>query len=78
MEKNRKQLLEAASTQAKLLQGHVGADGKEILPSATPKVNGYGFVVTPSPAPGKVIFPLSIYPRLNKLLVSEMQGTSVV
>ena len=52
-EKNKKQLLEAAMTQAKTLQGRIGADGKEILPSATPKVNGYGFVVTPSPAPGK-------------------------
>ena len=34
-------------------QGKVGVDGKELLPSATPKVNGFGFVATPSPAPGE-------------------------
>nr|XP_054748773.1 splicing factor ESS-2 homolog [Lytechinus pictus] len=32
--------------------GRVGADGKELTPSDGPKVNGYGFVATPSPAPG--------------------------
>ena len=32
--------------------GQVGPDGKEIMPSDGPQVNGYGFVATPSPAPG--------------------------
>lgn len=36
-----------------VLQGKVGVDGKEMMPLATPKVNGYGFVATPSPAPGR-------------------------
>eukprot|EP00057_Strongylocentrotus_purpuratus_P019761 XP_011674235.1 PREDICTED: protein DGCR14 isoform X1 [Strongylocentrotus purpuratus] len=32
--------------------GRVGSDGKELTPADGPKVNGYGFVATPSPAPG--------------------------
>lgn len=31
----------------------MGPDGKELIPQDSPKVNGYGFVATPSPAPGK-------------------------
>lgn len=31
----------------------MGPDGKELIPQESPKVNGYGFVATPSPAPGK-------------------------
>lgn len=37
-------------------QGKVGPDGKELIPQESPKVNGYGFVTTPSPAPGKSFF----------------------
>ncbi|OQV19228.1 Protein DGCR14 [Hypsibius exemplaris] len=32
--------------------GKIGPDGLEILPSSTPKVNGYAFMPSPSPAPG--------------------------
>lgn len=32
--------------------GRVGTDGKELASSDGPNVNGYGFVATPSPAPG--------------------------
>ncbi|XP_071485470.1 splicing factor ESS-2 homolog [Diadema antillarum] len=32
--------------------GKVGPDGKETNPAEGPTVNGYGFVATPSPAPG--------------------------
>lgn len=34
----------------------MGPDGKELIPQESPKVNGYGFVATPSPAPGKNFF----------------------
>lgn len=34
--------------------GKIGPDGKEILPNATPKVNGYSFMPSPSPMPGTV------------------------
>ena len=32
--------------------GKIGHDGKELMPEQSPQVNGYGFVATPSPAPG--------------------------
>ena len=34
--------------------GKIGPDGKEIMPQQMPAVQGYGFVATPSPAPGMV------------------------
>lgn len=34
-------------------QGKVGPDGKELIPQESPRVGGFGFVATPSPAPGK-------------------------
>jgi protein DGCR14 len=47
-------LSQAASAQARVQPGRIGPDGKEILPTQSPKVGGYGFVGTPSPAPGKM------------------------
>ena len=49
-------MAQAASNQALKNKGRIGADGKEIMPSESPKVNGYGFVATPSPAPGMCCF----------------------
>ncbi|KAJ1074058.1 hypothetical protein K5549_015557 [Capra hircus] len=34
-------------------QGKVGPDGKELIPHESPRVGGFGFVATPSPAPGE-------------------------
>lgn len=34
-------------------QGKVGPDGKELIPQDSPRVGGFGFVATPSPAPGE-------------------------
>ena len=34
-------------------QGKVGPDGKDLLPHESPKVNGFGYVGTPSPMPGE-------------------------
>ncbi|KAL7986814.1 hypothetical protein Chor_013097 [Crotalus horridus] len=45
------QLQQAAALNAQYKQGKVGPDGKELIPQESPKVNGYGFVATPSPAP---------------------------
>ena len=47
-------LNEAATEHANIKKqvGKIGADGK--VEAATPKVQGYGFVATPSPAPGFV------------------------
>ncbi|XP_033693328.1 splicing factor ESS-2 homolog isoform X4 [Delphinus delphis] len=33
-------------------QGKVGPDGKELIPQESPRVGGFGFIATPSPAPG--------------------------
>ncbi|KAH9525453.1 Splicing factor ESS-2 [Bulinus truncatus] len=48
----------AASFKALINQGKIGHDGKEIQPSQSPEVNGFGFVATPSPAPGVAESPL--------------------
>uniref|UniRef100_F6PX95 Ess-2 splicing factor homolog n=1 Tax=Bos taurus TaxID=9913 RepID=F6PX95_BOVIN len=39
-------------------QGKVGPDGKELIPHESPRVGGFGFVATPSPAPGVSESPL--------------------
>ena len=44
---------QTASNQAQLKLGKIGHDGKELVPEQTPQVNGYGFVATPSPRPGR-------------------------
>lgn len=31
----------------------MGPDGKELIPQESPRVGGFGFVATPSPAPGE-------------------------
>jgi hypothetical protein len=59
--KNRESLTEAASAQARIQPGRIGPDGKEILPVQSPRVGGYGFVATPSPAPGKRAYSSNIF-----------------
>uniref|UniRef100_A0A8C5N095 Ess-2 splicing factor homolog n=1 Tax=Leptobrachium leishanense TaxID=445787 RepID=A0A8C5N095_9ANUR len=49
---SKSQLQQAAALNAQYKQGKVGPDGKELIPQESPKVNGFGFVGTPSPAPG--------------------------
>uniref|UniRef100_A0A6I8NW55 Ess-2 splicing factor homolog n=1 Tax=Ornithorhynchus anatinus TaxID=9258 RepID=A0A6I8NW55_ORNAN len=49
---SKSQLQQAAALNAQHKQGKVGPDGKELVPQESPRVNGYGFVITPSPAPG--------------------------
>jgi len=66
-EKSKETISQAASSQALLMQGKIGADGKEILPSQSPQVGGYGFVATPSPAPGIDASPLMTW--------GEIEGT---
>ena len=51
-DKNKQSLSGAASAQTRVVAGQIGPDGKEILPAHSPRVGGYGFVATPSPAPG--------------------------
>lgn len=65
---NKEALAQAANAQAKALEGKLGVDGRELQPgTASPKVGGFGFVATPSPAPGVNETPL--------LTWGEIEGT---
>lgn len=46
-------MAQAVAQQASKQQGKIGPDGKELVTAEGATVNGYGFVATPSPAPGK-------------------------
>jgi protein DGCR14 len=52
VQKSHSNLQEAANARCLAQQGKIGVDGKEVLPAQSPSVKGYGFVGTPSPAPG--------------------------
>ncbi|XP_076106324.1 splicing factor ESS-2 homolog isoform X1 [Mytilus galloprovincialis] len=65
--KSREMMKQAASAKAMANCGKIGHDGKEILPSESPQINGYGFVGTPSPAPGVDESPLMTW--------GEIEGT---
>ena len=45
---------QSAAAQVQLKLGKIGHDGKELMPEQSPQINGYGFVATPSPAPGNI------------------------
>ena len=66
-QKNKDSLKQAAVDKANLHSGKIGHDGKELQASVTPRVNGYGFVATPSPAPGVDESPLMTW--------GEIEGT---
>ncbi|KAJ9595211.1 hypothetical protein L9F63_013498 [Diploptera punctata] len=64
---NKETIHQLAQTQAHSLEGKIGVDGKELVHSDTPKVNGFSFVKTPSPAPGVSESPLMTW--------GEIEGT---
>jgi protein DGCR14 len=51
-QQNKETIHQLAQCQAQSLEGKIGVDGKELIHAETPKVNGFSFVKTPSPAPG--------------------------
>jgi protein DGCR14 len=51
-QQNKETIHQLAQSQAQLQEGKIGVDGKELIHVETPKVNGFTFVKTPSPAPG--------------------------
>ncbi|XP_048763166.1 splicing factor ESS-2 homolog [Ostrea edulis] len=63
--KSKALIKEAASAKAIINQGKIGHDGKEMLPAESPRVNGYGFVATPSPAPGVDESPLMTWGEIE-------------
>jgi len=65
--KSKDAMKQAASFKALINQGKIGSDGKEMLPSQSPQINGYGFIGTPSPAPGVADSPMMTW--------GEVEGT---
>ena len=63
--RNKSLIKEAASAKAVINHGKIGHDGKEILPAESPRVNGYGFVATPSPVPGGDESPLMTWGEIE-------------
>lgn len=55
----------AVAQQASKQQGKIGPDGKELVVNQGPSVNGYGFVATPSPAPGVNESPLMTWGEIE-------------
>ncbi|XP_072311552.1 splicing factor ESS-2 homolog isoform X2 [Eucyclogobius newberryi] len=62
---NKSQIQQAAALNAQFKQGKVGPDGKELIPQESPNVNGYGYVATPSPAPGVAESPLMTWGEIE-------------
>ncbi|KAL5016601.1 hypothetical protein ScPMuIL_006190 [Solemya velum] len=63
--KNKETIKEAATMKALTNMGKIGHDGKEVVLVPSPQVNGYGFVATPSPAPGVEESPLMTWGELE-------------
>lgn len=62
---NKETIQGLAITQSRTLEGKIGVDGKELTFSDTPKVNGFSFVKTPSPAPGVNESPLMTWGNID-------------
>uniref|UniRef100_A0A3P9CR36 Ess-2 splicing factor homolog n=1 Tax=Maylandia zebra TaxID=106582 RepID=A0A3P9CR36_9CICH len=62
---NKSQIQQAAALNAQFKQGKVGPDGKELIPHESPSMNGYGYVKTPSPAPGVAESPLMTWGEIE-------------
>ncbi|CAL1569432.1 unnamed protein product [Knipowitschia caucasica] len=62
---NKSQIQQAAALNAQFKQGKVGPDGKELIPQESPSVNGFGYVATPSPAPGVADSPLMTWGEIE-------------
>lgn len=63
---NKERIFDLAQSQSKILDGKIGVDGKVVV-AGTPKINGFSFVKTPSPAPGVNESPLMTW--------GEIEGT---
>lgn len=51
-QENKEAIQTLAHCQARVMDGKIGVDGKELSMTDTPNINGYNFVKTPSPMPG--------------------------
>ncbi|XP_014469776.1 PREDICTED: protein DGCR14 homolog [Dinoponera quadriceps] len=64
-QQNKETINELAKSQSKANDGKIGVDGKEVVRNATPQVNGYSFVATPSPRPGECESPLMTWGQIE-------------
>ncbi|GLV36839.1 Es2 [Carabus blaptoides fortunei] len=65
-QQSKETITELAKTQAKVKDGKIGVDGKELV-TESPQIRGYGFVRTPSPCPAAMDSPLMTW--------GEIEGT---
>lgn len=64
-QQNKETIDELAKSQSRANDGKIGVDGKEIVRNATPRVNGFSFVATPSPRPGECESPLMTWGQIE-------------
>ncbi|XP_072755821.1 splicing factor ESS-2 homolog [Anoplolepis gracilipes] len=64
-QQNKETINELAKSQSRANDGKIGVDGKEVIKNATPRVNGFSFVATPSPRPGECESPLMTWGQIE-------------
>ncbi|XP_012529054.1 splicing factor ESS-2 homolog [Monomorium pharaonis] len=64
-QQNKETIDELAKSQSRTNDGKIGVDGKEVVRNATPRVNGFSFVATPSPRPGECESPLMTWGQIE-------------
>ena len=64
-QQNKETISELAKSQSKVHDGKIGVDGKEIVKNATPRINGFSIVATPSPMPGVCESPLMTWGQIE-------------
>lgn len=64
-QQNKETINELAKTQSRVNDGKIGVDGKEVVKNATPQVNGFSFIATPSPRPGECDSPLMTWGQIE-------------
>uniref|UniRef100_A0A1B6CZD1 Uncharacterized protein n=1 Tax=Clastoptera arizonana TaxID=38151 RepID=A0A1B6CZD1_9HEMI len=62
---NKETIQGLAISQSRIMEGKIGVDGKELTFGDTPRINGFSFVKTPSPAPGVNESPLMTWGNLE-------------
>lgn len=62
---NKETIQGLALSQSRIMEGKIGVDGKEVTSIETPKVNGFSYVKTPSPAPGVNESPLMTWGNIE-------------
>lgn len=62
---NQEVISELAKSQAKIHDGKIGVDGKEVVQNPVGTLNGFSFVATPSPMPGVCESPLMTWGQIE-------------